>query len=1101
MSTVARYERLALRRSWFLRIFILLGGVVLFVVNLIKLTHAQISPSWPMVGLPALIPQYSLRLINLGQSVVAVFLAVDFLRRDQRLDTSEVVYTKPVSNLHYLLGKAWASISLFLVIDLFFLLVVLVFNLVSKEARLDLAAYLQFLVLLVVPSLLFVVGISLLVMSLVRNQAITFLLMLGYIALFLFYLKDRGDHLFDFLAFRLPVVKSDIIGFDQPWRFLYHRLAFFLAGLSFLFFSALLLRRLPSSVMERWVAALAAVILLAGAAGAGWAHLRVSDREGELRRRLVSLNDRYAGRPVVTVVEHEITLEHQDRHLSLLSRMLLRNDGDSLLPVLLMNLNPGLRVREVTDAEGALPWRRELHLLHITPRRPLRPGDTLRLCIVYGGTPVDAVCYPDIDTFRAPHTAEEYKIPSSFGYVTPRYVLLTPELLWYPVPGTTFSRADPSWYRKDFVRFSLRVKDHNGLRPVSQGMTEETDSGMVFRPRVPLPQISLSLGDYVKYSITVDSLGSRKRDSLVIRVFAVRGHDYFAGSFPELDVDTVRAILRDFILRYEERLGLHYPFAELSLVEVPIQFHSYRHLWSAAMENGQPMILYMAEHAATLWEADLRGYFELYKKWYVNWSREQYTDKELMAMAFGAFLHLFRQETGNFDFKQKAGGGGSLRELPNPYNIFPQYTEYRLFVRSGRWPVINRILDAYLMVPLVGEGNQWVRMYNGLSPDEKANMRLQEKSFHDLLASSRPDDILDHVISLKGRVLFLMLKAHMEDGTMVDTVLYRWLECNAFRAVDFGPLADTLSEMAGFSLENYLDEWFYGTRLPGYLFTGWELMKVKQEEREKYLLKFRVANPEGVGGVIEIEPATRGHVPPSQLLVKAREAKEVHMLLDKRPFRIEVNTFLSKNIPMFQRINMPMFIREGKVDYVGTRPVALAAFRTLPEGTLLVDNEDEGFELEEPGTEGLFYKLLQRSKEKGEKYAGISWWAPISWTLTTGDMFYGKGYVRSAWFVRSGKGNRKARWKIAVPEAGYYTVYYYLDRKYYTWGRVGDGTEYLFTIRHGEVTEEVSLPLRYTKAGWNSLGGYFFPADTAVVELSDKTFFRLVVADAVKLVK
>ena len=204
---------------------------------------------------------------------------------------------------------------------------------------------------------------------------------------------------------------------------------------------------------------------------------------------------------------------------------------------------------------------------------------------------------------------------------------------------------------------------------------------------------------------------------------------------------------------------------------------------------------------------------------------------------------------------------------------------------------------------------------------------------------------------------------------------------------------------------------------------------------------------------------------------------------------------------MVIRMNSPrQEERVRKNPFAGERVIPNSDFHYIPEGTLLVDNDDPGFSLTEPGTEGLFYKILVKSKQTGQKYAGFSWWRPINWTLTTSDAFYGK-YVRSAWFVRSGKGERKATWKVYVPQAGYYTVYYYLNYRRFNWGRGRHQSKYEFKIRHGDVTEEPALMLRSTQAGWNSLGFYYFPADTAVIELSNKSQYRIVVADAVKLVR
>jgi len=1089
---------LALRRSWFLRIFFFLGLVILFLVNLFTLTDVQFSPEWSLVALPAAIPYRNLLIINLGQSVVAVFLAADFLKRDKKLDTAEVVYTKPVSNFQYVFGKARANLLIFLFIDILLLAIILILNLVSGPASLDLLSYGEYLLLIVVPSLFFILGLSFLVMSLVRNQAVTFLIVLGYAALTFFYLKDRYYDLFDFMAQTLPMLKSDIIGFDRPERFLYQRGMFFLLGSSFFFFSVVLLRRLPRSSRERVVNIFLGLLTLAGGLWMGSRHVMITRAENTLRQQVLILNDSLAGMPVVTVLDHAIRFEHHGRQIALSSRMTVKNENDTVVEDMLFHLNPGLQVGAVVSGGNALPWRRELHLLHVTPPHPLVPGDTLTLQIDYAGTVDDRICYPDIDTFRLPRKLGELLIPSSFGYVMPHYVLLTPELLWYPSPGTTYSPRHPEWYREEFIRFRLHVKSTDSLTVLSQGVASREDDGVTFVPETPLTQISLSIGDYVMRSLTVDSIG-KENDSLLCRVYTLRGHDYYVGSMPELDNDTLRILLRNWFTTYENNIRMHYPFSTLSLVEVPVQFHAYQHLWTGAMENVQPEIIYMPEKGATINRAGFAGNWKNYKRW-SKWSRETHTDKEYMAETFRQFLDVFSSETGQLDFRQKAGGGGEITSTPNPVNIFPEYFNYRIFLRSEKWPVVNRITESYLKEPIVGTGPAWMRRYSGLSEDEKANIALQEQSFHDLLTDRSQFRIIDNVIKLKGEELFLAVKSHMEEQEQFDTLLYDWLDHNYFRVVSFDSFAGKLAQVARFPLDRYIENWYYGTQLPGFLLADLNTYNAIVDDRTQQLVTITISNPEEGEGVVKMEFFTNNGPVTHVVWLDAHQTKQLHYLFDNHP-GMKLNTLISKNIPMVVDVSLPHAPQTLKdVSFLGERIIPASRFHYIPEGTLLVDNEDPGFSIVEPGTEGLFYKILVKSKKTGEKYAGFSWWRPINWTLTTSDAFYGR-YVRSAWFVRSGKGERKAIWRVYVPEAGYYTVYYYLDYRKYPWGKDRRNSSYDFTPRHGKVTDEVSLRLRHSDRGWNSLGFYHFPADTAVLELSNKSNYRIVVADAVKLVR
>ncbi len=97
-------------------------------------------------------------------------------------------------------------------------------------------------------------GLSFLVMSLLRNQAITFVLMLGYVALSLFYLKNKFFFLFDYMAFNIPMTYSDFVGFTNLDTILIHRGMYFLLGLACILFTVLLLQRLPHAKNMRYFA-------------------------------------------------------------------------------------------------------------------------------------------------------------------------------------------------------------------------------------------------------------------------------------------------------------------------------------------------------------------------------------------------------------------------------------------------------------------------------------------------------------------------------------------------------------------------------------------------------------------------------------------------------------------------------------------------------------------------------------------------------------------------------------------------------------------------------------------------------------------------------
>jgi len=76
-------------------------------------------------------------------------------------------------------------------------------------------AYLEYFLIISLPTLIFILGLSFFVMSILKNQAITFIILLGYVAVTIFYLNTKFYYLFDYMAYSMPLLNSDFIGFGN----------------------------------------------------------------------------------------------------------------------------------------------------------------------------------------------------------------------------------------------------------------------------------------------------------------------------------------------------------------------------------------------------------------------------------------------------------------------------------------------------------------------------------------------------------------------------------------------------------------------------------------------------------------------------------------------------------------------------------------------------------------------------------------------------------------------------------------------------------------------------------------------------------------------
>lgn len=110
IRTIARYERKILSRSWFFRIFSALA-IVFIGIFTSAMVFEQNGFTYAMRAVSSNLPYNALFMLNIAQSIVAIFLASDFLKRDKKLDTAEVLFIRPMSNSDYVIGKSWGILS------------------------------------------------------------------------------------------------------------------------------------------------------------------------------------------------------------------------------------------------------------------------------------------------------------------------------------------------------------------------------------------------------------------------------------------------------------------------------------------------------------------------------------------------------------------------------------------------------------------------------------------------------------------------------------------------------------------------------------------------------------------------------------------------------------------------------------------------------------------------------------------------------------------------------------------------------------------------------------------------------------------------------
>lgn len=1107
VRSIALYETKTLLRSWFFRIFAIISVVFLAFFNFGVLTQASGgSGDWQVKGLPSVIPYMNLLFLNVVQAVIAIFLASDFLKRDKKLDTTEVIYMRPMTNGEYVAGKTLGNLVVFIILNLLILAVALIFNLITKNISVNWIAYLWYFLLISVPTLIFIMGLSFLIMSLIRNQAVTFIVLLGYVAISLFYLQDKFYYLFDYMAFNIPMTYSDFVGFGDLNRILVHRGMYFFLGLACIFFSVLLLRRLPNSAGTGSVSfAFGSVFLILGAF-LGYDHVSSFYEEQQLRKEMLALNDRYLDVKQVDVTGYRIRLEHLGETVACESTLDVENKRTEPISRVIFSLNPGLTLAQVSVDGKEKPFSQQLNIIELTGLT-LEPGEKIQVTFSYKGTINEAACYLDIDDETRMKAYRNFmcRIDKRYAFIMPDYLLLTRENNWYPVPGAGFGYKNNQWLNRQFSNYTLEVTTKPGLTAISQGTAVQEKNRFTFTSSHPQSQISLVIGNYEQIQTKIDGLD--------FSVYVTEGHDYFSDFFEEIK-DTVPAIISESLQDFERSVDLYYPFERLSLVEVPIQFYSYERILSGAREQIQPEMILYTEKGVLVSEADFYGRMNSIRGFGPQ-REENLTPREKKINVLQNFLLTFTQEQGRPDFR-RSQGQMQVEEKQNPFYAFPLFYNYAHYIRSDRWPVTDRVFEAYKKQSNNSSGMGFMREMQGMSEDEQGNLALLSQSFEEILNDPEQKLIVDNVIQLKGSALFSVIKRKTEDETFED-FLYDFLERTKFKTAGINDFNDELLKRFGIDLIPYMENWFSSKELPAFLIGNVNAVNVLDGDQMKTMVKLKISNTENTEGIVSIDFRIGGGAGGrfggmggspetiSKLIhLEGNQTKEVSLLLNGTPRGAVINTFTSKNIPSEIRLSLDDVEEDKKaVPYEGEKIVDIPV-RIAEDNEIIVDNEDPDFTVGVSKETSLLRKLLADDKENTAKYSGFSRWrAPRNWTLTTNSGFYG-AYIRSAYYIRSGEGDQKIAWNVPVTENGYYDVYVYVFKDDRGFGRRGgneDNGEYHYIVHHDDGEEEATIEIKSAEEGWNHLGAFYFSPDTAVVEMTNQSQARMVVADAVKLIK
>jgi hypothetical protein len=588
-------------------------------------------------------------------------------------------------------------------------------------------------------------------MSITPSQPLISIMFVGLSIVTLFIFGKANHQLLDYLGFHLPLMYSDFVGFCNFQIVLLQRSLFMAIGLAGGFFAVMRLPRPSQSKLFRYASYLLSAALLAIAVFVGVNYLKHYQNISHNRTFYRSLNKRFKSMSRLQITTCDLKVSYSDGTIEATSDLACINSTNELIDDIVFSLNPGFRITNIRLDDTPIDFHREGHLVLFTPSKPISPEQTVSISFNYSGIVTDEMCYLKVDekSWFKPLHIFFYSFKKQYAFQKHNFVLLTPESIWYPIPGLPASAYFPDQIRKDFIHFDLSVETESHLTAISQGDVNKTpgDANRVlydFRMESHLPSVSLIIGEYEQQTVQVDSCK--------FSLFNHNGHNYYKRYF-SLQAEDYEQILRDEMNDIEITLGMDYPFRNLSIIEVPIQFSPHEQLWTSATDLFQPELVLIPEYGVNMAESDFKRSRQKVEN-QINNAQLVLTDQEIQTRQFKLFIntnfnhYLTTQQTvGHFGF-----------EIPS-YSIGSQFYTHVNHIISSDWPVIDQAIEAYILSFLYDKTMGTDYSVGGF---EYTNLGLDRYSLQEVLNDSTWTPFNLDIIKKKSEMLIKTIELKSE---------------------------------------------------------------------------------------------------------------------------------------------------------------------------------------------------------------------------------------------------------------------------------------------------------------------------------------------------
>jgi hypothetical protein len=1076
-------------------------------------------------------PRYLISVIALyyltGFVLGIVFLGFDVRARDIREGIVEVLDARPLTNLELVTGRfvalflsAWIPIVvLVLLIETLGVLLPLLGSPIG--ATVEPLSLVTFAIFMAVPGLAFAIGLVFVITLLVRHRLIAALLAIAAIVgLYwgMFTVPGTVAPYFDFLGVGQAAFPSDFVpglllpgGWLQRGGFL--AIAFGLVGIA-----AAIHPRLDARKSWTPVAASAALVVAGLASTALVVQWRLS--EAATIDRWQAAHEARVSEPLPDIVsiEGNVSID-PGRNLAVDLVVELQAPAEQSLSRVLFTLNPGLRVAEVSTAEGGtLVAEHGDGLLEIALDRALAPGERTSLRLRYAGRPDTRFGYLDstikletISSFQAQVGILGYQR----GLFDRRYAALVPGIRWLPAAGADVGRDDPRTRRTDYFRIALDVELPSTWLAAGPGKrqtlrSEGDRTTFRFAPQPAVPEVALMAGELESFATEIDGV-----------TFEVLVHPDHDRNFEVLA--DARAEIEQWVadrLEAARDAGLAYPFDAFTAVEVPNTLRSYKGGWRLDTALAPPAMMLLRETSFPTARFDFDVIAVFGTRNYDAEGGKPRIDRDRLVNFFANDLsggNMLSGAARSFFTHRTSGAGREAIALDFVLE------DLSTLLVSGR----RSYFSAHMFTDINQAATAVVNNLQGATAISEAVIQGQtrradvwntalETPLADIDPYENPKRTLD-TLTLKAGNLAEVIRDRLGQNAVGQllALLVGEHAGSSFSLADFVAAGESVSPGIG----PLIEEWIGSTALPGFVVRSVEQYRLPDDDNGagRYQLLVRLGNEEPAVGFARVSWAVPGPAggnvvaggPASPAVQVANpvisrsdairfeghSAVEFGVVLSVPAVNVRVLPYLSLNRADF----VAGTLAPGQPELRNVEP--FDGSRGIPfdlgrDPRIVADDLDEGFAIvTDAGADDFRLGQSNDSAEDLDEGLPIATAAlPSRWSRRNGPAAWGR-YRHTFASIRAGDGSARAVMPATIPTAGTWELEIHLPPFLLNFANAN--SRWSFEIVSADGRETVDYDASAAAAGWNLVGEYRLPAGEVRVELSDRAQGGLIIADAV----